>query len=361
MRIVHVINSLSTGGAETLVVDLATSMRDLGHEVIIIAIGPGRGVPYETAMARELNVRFLGRSPYDVTVLPRLWKALRGADVVHVHLFPSLYLVALASRKAHLLYTEHSTWNRRRDKWIFRIADRYAYRKYTQLTAISEGVRESLLRYMSTLKVESSVAVVANGIGDVFFSSELRMRREANTNFKLIAVGTLDDRKNFGDAIRAVAESPSVQLSIVGDGPQRGHLQDLIESLRVADRIHLLGPSNDVSSLMSTHTALISTSKFEGFSLVAAEAMALGLPVIGPDVPGFNESVLDNITGLLFDQSQGISAIVDAVRKLREKPGLYSELSGNALNHAVTFQIGRAVQSYLTLYEKTILADIDGR
>ena len=354
MRIIHVINSLATGGAETLVVDLAASMRDLGHEVEIIAIGPGRGVPHETAVARKLKVKFLGRSPYDVKVLLRLRKALKEADVIHVHLFPALYLVPLVTRKAPLLYTEHSTWNRRRGKWIFRISDRFAYRQYTRLIAISEGVRESLQRYLSTLKIESSVDIVANGIGDLFFSSELRMRREASVNFKFIAVGTLDDRKNFGDAIRAVAECPSLQLTIVGDGPQRGQLQDLIQCLRVSDRIHLLGPSNDVAGLMNMHDALISTSKFEGFSLVAAEAMALGLPVIGPNVSGFNETVLHNVTGLLFDQSQGIPSIVETMQELRQNPGLYSRLSENALEHTIQFHIVKAAESYLTLYAKAV-------
>ncbi|SFH88807.1 glycosyltransferase [Cryobacterium levicorallinum] len=354
MKIIHVINSLATGGAETLVVDLATSMRSLGHDVKIVAIGRTRGVPLDVARARELRVNLLGRSTRDLGALLALRKSLRGADIVHVHLFPSLYLVPLVARGAVLHYTEHSTWNRRRDKRIFRVPDRFAYRKYSRIIAISEGVRKPLQKYLAKLGVHSSVAVVANGIGDAFFSSKLRRHRDVKPPLKLIAVGTLDNRKNFGDAIRAVAQCPLVQLTIVGVGPERDLLQNLIATLHVSDRIRLHGPSDDVAALMDQHHALLSTSRFEGFSLVAAEAMALGLPVIGPDVDGFNESVIDQTTGLLFDQSRGVPDIVETILELQANVGAFAEMSENALEHALKFQIQRAAESYLAIYADSL-------
>lgn len=354
MRIVHVINSLGTGGAETLVVELALAMEARGHEVEIATIGRQQGIPFHRALAYGLKVTQVGGSAYDPTSILKLRKALKGADVVHAHLFPSLYFTPLAASGIPLVYTEHSTWNRRRDQKLFRWADRLFYSKFGMLVAISTGVRDSLTHYLASLKVNSAVALVQNGIADRFFEQGTRRARELGTEFRLIAVGTLDDRKNFGDAIRAVATSPGSTLTIVGDGPQRDRLRALIESEGASDRISLLGLREDVIRLMSEHDALISTSRFEGFSLVAAEAMTLGLPVVGPDVPGFRDSVLHDVSGLLFDQNEGVSSIVDGLNRLRTEEGLYGKLSRGAIEHSERFRMDRTASAYLGTYAELV-------
>ena len=248
------------------------------------------------------------------------------------------------------MYTEHSTWNRRRDRRIFRWADRYFYGRYDKLVAISAGVRDSLSDYLSSLRMNANIGLVPNGISDIYFEPASRRNRELELDLRLVAVGTLDDRKNFSDAIRAVAATPGVELSIVGDGPQKDQLYDLIDSCGVADRVHLLGPSSNVAGLMDQHHALISTSRFEGFSLVAAEAMALGLPVIGPNVPGFRDSVIHHQTGLLYEQSEGLPAIIAAIDRLRTDGALYRLLSTNALQHSEQFRISNTTAKYLAVY-----------
>ncbi|GEP28851.1 hypothetical protein CLE01_34490 [Cryobacterium levicorallinum] len=82
--------------------------------------------------------------------------------------------------------------------------------------------------------------------------------------------------------------------------------------------------------------------------------MALGLPVIGPDVDGFNESVIDQTTGLLFDQSRGVPDIVETILELQANVGAFAEMSENALEHALKFQIQRAAESYLAIYADSL-------
>lgn len=351
MRIAHVINSLATGGAETLVVDLAEQMRAAGHQLAILTIGPAEGVPRDTADRLGLEVTSLGRSPYDPRAILRLRRRLKDADIAHVHLFPALYFAALAGQ-APLVYTEHSTWNRRRDSALFRPADRFFYRRYRRLVAISEGVRDSLASYLSRLRVNTEIDLIPNGISDAFFGR--RRERPLLSPLKVIAVGTLDARKNFADAIRTVARLPKTTLTIVGDGEQRESLAGLIRDLGVSDRVRLAGQSNEVAGLMDEHHLLLSTSRFEGFSLVAAEAMAMGLPVVGPRVDGFSDSVTDGEAGILFDQADGVDGICAAIIAATRTEEAYQALARGAAANAERFRVADTARSYLALYEKTV-------
>ncbi|WP_431245439.1 glycosyltransferase [Leifsonia xyli] len=350
MRIAHVINSLATGGAETLVVDLAVAMRAAGHQVTIVTIGRSPGVPRAAAERHGIPVMSAGRSPYDPLSPLRMRRWLKGADVVHVHLFPALYFAPLSGVRRPLVYTEHSTWNRRRDSAVLRRSDRFFYRRYRALVAISVGVQSALTEYLTGLGTRRPVELIPNGISDSFF--ERRRRRELTLPTKVIAVGNLDERKNFADAIRAVAGLPETSLTIVGEGAQRDALVALAQELGVADRVSLAGQSNDVGALMDQHHLLLSTSRFEGFSLVAAEGMAMGLPVVGPRVDGFKESVTDGEAGILFDQADGVEGIRHAVRAVTATDADYLRYSQGAAANAERFRVTDTARAYVALYER---------
>lgn len=351
MRIVHLINSLDTGGAENLVVNLATAMQQAGNDVRIVTIGRGQGVPAALAAERGISVRALARSSRDPRSIFRVRAAVKGADVVHVHLFPSLYLGALAHRKSVLVYTEHSTWNRRRNRRLFRIADRASYRRYDAIVSISEGVRQALEKYLRAINVKAIMSVIPNGIDDSFFDGPESTAEPAGRNLRLIAIGTLDTRKNFADAIDAVASVSGVTLTIVGDGPLRSSLEKRVIEHNIGDRVAILGRRSDVKALLLEHDALLATSRIEGFSLVAAEALALGRPVIGPAIAGFSESVRDGATGLLYKPQDGsVASIIDKIRLLNSDPVLYEDLSQRAREDASRFRIAAAARAHLALY-----------
>ncbi len=349
MRIVHVINSLATGGAETLVVDLASSMRTAGHDVTILTISDTAGVPLDTARRLGLNVVSLGRSPRDPRAILGLRSHLKTSDLTHVHLFPALYFVPMAGRGRPLVYTEHSTWNKRRDSTLLRRADRFFYKRFASIVAISDGVGNALRSYLASLGLTRDIPVVANGISDTFF--DRRRPRSLGEHPRLIAVGNLDERKNFVDAISAVARVPEASLTIVGEGAQRGALERHIADLGVGDRVSLVGQSSDVARLMDQHDVLISTSRFEGFSLVAAEAMAMGLPVVGPDVDGFRDSVVDGSAGILFDQQEGVEGVCRAIADVTRSAATYEALSQGAAENAKRFRASDTARAYLALYE----------
>ena len=122
MKVLHVISSLEIGGAQRLLSDLLPIQKQQGLDVELLL-----NVRVENEFTRKIQdagirISSLDIPVYSVTNISRLRTHIKGYDVVHVHLFPSIYWVAIAAigLQVKLVYTEHSTSNRRREKNCFR-------------------------------------------------------------------------------------------------------------------------------------------------------------------------------------------------------------------------------------------------
>ena len=90
-------------------------------------------------------------SIYDPRIVFKLKSFLEKADIIHAHLFPTFYYVALCKRlfniKSKLIYTEHNTSNRRMNNWFFKPFDLCMYSVYDKIVCISESVKTVLQLY----------------------------------------------------------------------------------------------------------------------------------------------------------------------------------------------------------------------
>ncbi|WP_273353132.1 glycosyltransferase [Corynebacterium resistens] len=344
MRILHVINNLATGGAEMLVVNMAEEARRAGHTCSIAVLADAPGVPKDRAQQLGLDVIQLGSSLYDPRNVFRIRRLASKFDVVHVHLFPAMYVASFAGK--NLFFTEHNSSNRRMESAAWRFVERFVYRRYTALVAISVGVKQALTSYLDGLGVRIPVELVMNGVSEDYFTVS---RPVEGFNNKLVFVGSLKDSKDPALALEVVSHIPELELFFAGDGPLRPELEERARSFQIEDRVHFLGITSDVKGVFEKVGALLSTSRVEGFGLVAAEAEGTGIPVVGPNLPGLNEVVLDGRTGLLFDERDP-REIADLVNRLEDKD-FYTKISAAAREHARNFSISRTFQNYLSVYK----------
>lgn len=354
MRITHVINSLSTAGAERLVVNLCLEMRKKGHAVRIVTLSDTPGIPLLLAQSSGIDVISLGHAPRNPASILRLSKATRSSDIVHAHLFPTLYFASLAGITSPMVFTEHSTHNRRTGISALAPFERMAYRRFDKIIAISSGVRSSLQSHFLEIGLNKEIETIQNGIGAEFFHSRHGVTPRGAGPLRLIAIGTLKSSKNLQDSIAAVARVPATTLTIVGNGPQQAELMALVERLHLSDRVSFLGQRSDISDLLDEHHVLLSTSLFEGFGLGAAEAMARGCPVIGPDISGLNEVVDNGRSGLLFKAgTNSIDELVEHILTLRDDSVTYERLARQAYSGSSRFNIEVAAEAYLQTYAST--------
>lgn len=150
----------------------------------------------------------------------------------------------------------------------------------------------------------------------------------------LISMGDLNDNKNYGVAIRAVAEARNKKLNyyICGTGPEEETLKRLAEDLAIAGQIHFLGFRNDVKELLAAVDVFLFTTKREGLSRAMMEAMASGLPCVASKIRG-NTDLLEDAEGGYLCDTNDVSAYAEKLNllaydaELRQKMGRYNLLA----------------------------------
>ena len=106
---------------------------------------------------------------------------------------------------------------------------------------------------------------------------------------------------------------------LVGDGPERAHLEELARELGVADRVVFPGWQDEPAAQLRAFDMLVSPSRSEALPLAIVEAMLAGLPVVATDVGSVSEAVVAGETGLLV-APEDAAALAEAIRTLRDDP-----------------------------------------
>ncbi len=147
--------------------------------------------------------------------------------------------------------------------------------------------------------------------------------------FRLLYIGNLIPLKNVDVIIKAISMlSEDYELKIVGDGPYRMQLEQLVKSLGVTERVQFTGrvPHEEIKEHLAWAHALILVSSSEGRPNVVLEALASGLPVIVSDIPGNRELVEDGKNGIVVPLSSP-ERLAEAIKTLFEKKNRWEEFS----------------------------------
>lgn len=354
--IVNVISSPVGGGAELLVRELHKILVGRKLDVYTIYLS-GRG---EGLGKNELFIGNNPRSPLNVIrIRAFLRKLLTKADgnlVVHAHLtWPFLYvaLACLFLKNVKIVYTEHSTNNKRRNIPFFWIVERWVYQRYSKVICISQGVCEALSNWVGP-EIAPRLVTIPNGsrIYSLTHRSSLKGRFP-----KLISVGSLSTRKNFATAIRAVAKMVDEvdTYTIVGEGPERKRLEEIIQRENLESKVRLVGWSEDIEAYLHDADIQLIPSIWEGFGLVAVEGMSTGLPVVASSVDGLREVLGElNPSVTLVNQAESVDGWVSAIRKAVADVQTCgaSSLAGTSRRQAEKFTLDQMAERYLDVYRQ---------
>jgi len=363
VRVWQVIPSLTGGGAEKLVHTIHDRMYRDGIDTHLIS--------FTKNINHNLHSRIISlglTSTYNLGCVFRFCALLRQAakerlvpNIIHTHLTPCQAFIPLAVRLAGirvlLLTTEHSTFNRRRKMWLGRQLDKILYHPYTSIVCISEGTRESLCAWQPNLY--DKLITIPNGIDINQYEWTTEIEYEAEPLI-IISVGRLVPLKNYKVALRAIAtllninQDIKIEYRIVGTGPEESALRKEISKLELDHCVKLMGWSKDVPSLLRQAQIFLLTSKWEGFGLVVAEAMASGLPVVVSDLPGVREVVGNNgECGFLIDPNN-VELIAARLHQLVCDHQQRISMGMCGKQRVQRFSIDFTIQHYTKLYEKVL-------
>lgn len=354
-RILHVIDSLDAGGAETLVAGLVPRLRALGAAADLFLL-QGQGTSLERLTEDHGVSVFRGSgsiySPGQIRHLAQHLSRVRY-DIIHVHLFPAQLWSCIAARfvaaPGCLVTTEHSTSNRRRKLQTFRFLDRWMYSHYRAIVCNSEASARSLVEWVGG--AGERTRVIYNGIDLALFAGKSRLDKQrllGTSGPVILCTASLSEKKDHATLLRAVALVGGVHVMLAGSGPLAGKLRELSRRLGILERVHFLGTRDDIPDILGIADIYVQPSIHEGFGIAVLEAMAAGIPVVASAIPGLSE-----VTGSAALQFQvgNERELAQCLMRLLAEAGLRSELSFQGRLRAAKFSIDETVRRHLSLYE----------
>ena len=359
MKILQVINSLASGGAEKLLLETLPLYRKKGIEMDVLVLNGT-----DTSFMKQLKalnccaVYSLGTaSVYNPLLIFKLIPFLKKYSLVHVHLFPAQYWVVMAKlisfSKVKLIFTEHCTSNRRLENKIFKFIDQHCYRFYDGVVAISKEINEIVLKH-SKLNI-SKIHTIENGVNlNTIRKAPSLNKKDILPSFKeedklLIQVAGFRAQKDQTTLIKAMQLLPlEVKLVLAGEGVLKKKCQDLVETLNLKERVVFLGLRMDIPQLLKTADVVVLSSKYEGLSLSSIEGMAAGKPFVASDVPGLREVVKG--AGILFPMSN-VKQLAKEISKLLDSPKHYQFVANACQKRAAKYDIYKMVDQHINIYK----------
>ncbi|GGG08873.1 glycosyl transferase [Dokdonia pacifica] len=357
MKIIHVINSLHFGGAEKLLVDTIPKFIERGITTDVLVLHPEKTFFYNE-LAQKHQVKIVTtkkKSLYNPLYSIALRKYLKEYDIVHVHLFPSLYWVSLATlflkNRAKLIVTEHNTDNRRRASVVFKYIDRWIYKKYDKVIAISKGVKENLQSHLK--KSNDTIVTIPNGIPIEVFKNATGLSKYhigIPENAKvIIQVASFTPQKDQDTLLKAISLLPDeVHLLLIGDGVLKEEKIGLATTLNIKHRVHFLGYRTDIPQLLKLSDVSVLSSHYEGFGLAIVEGMAAGNPCIGSNVPGLSEVIGEE--GILFEPGNHVQ-LKNSIEQLLYDKEYYLKIQKQCLDRAQEYDLSFMIDAYINVYK----------
>jgi len=359
MKILQIINSLATGGAEKLLVETIPLYNAKQIKMDLLLLN-GKEYPFtkEFKKTATCKVFSLGNtSVYNPILIFKIIPYLKKYDIVHVHLFPSQYWVVLAKiisfSKVKLVFTEHNTSNRRLENKLYRMLDRFIYRGYTIVVCITQEIKEILVKHTGLNKL--TFKVIENGVNLKTIKEATSLPKNkinakiSQTDILLIQVAGFREQKDQLALIEALQFLPKeVKLILVGDGILKKACENLVNALQLNDRVLFLGLRMDVPQLLKTADIIVLSSKYEGLSLSSMEGMASGRPFVASNVAGLRDVVKD--AGVLFEQGNA-KDLAEKITKLINDKTYYTLVVDACQKRAAQYDIHKMVEKHIALYE----------
>lgn len=339
-KVLFLIESLSGGGAEKVLTDIIRNIDKKKFNITVMTVVK-TGVyieeiskycqvlsmlpAYEKCISSIDKIRYRMLYKYIYAANPKkIYKKFiceqYDVEIAFVEGFATK-LIAFSSNKS----SKKIAWihidmekNPYADQYFLSIdEERKIYDTYNSIVAVSKSVKNS---FQKKFQVTVPVEVIYNPIDSINIIKKANKKNNIQRKAKLqvISVGRLEEQKGYDRLIKAFSKinhsKVDVHLWILGDGGMKTKLKKMIEAYNLEKKVSLLGFQNNPYIWMKKSDVFFCSSRAEGYSLVIAEAMTLGIPIISVDCAGPNELLGFGKYGMLIQNTD--YAITEAMLQL---------------------------------------------
>jgi len=364
MKILHIISSGGMYGAEAVILNLSRTLNEGPHRSMLGVFSNSSNPNlqlHENATKEGIESYLIpcnGQIDRKAITSIRELAQRTGIDVVHAHGYKAdIYaFFALRASGVSLVSTCHNWLDNDRKTSFYGILDRLILRGYAQIVAVSEDVRQRLLK--SGVNA-NKVSMIRNGIDlRPFDRASAVVRHELGWNtYQIVGlVGRLSVEKGVDiflhTAARVLAHCPDTKFVVAGDGPDRAELDTLIDKLGIRDHVRMLGRCDDMPTFYASLDVMVSASRREGLPIAILEGMASRLPLVATEVGEIPTVLQDGCTGVLVPAAEP-EILAAAIIELLSDPAKRERL-GSAARQLVEdeFSAERMTADYLRVYEE---------
>lgn len=369
MKILYFITTSNWGGASHHVYDLCKYQKGIGNQVYL-AVG-SKGLLSEKVQKLDIPIFILNSvkrniSPINdfksVISFRRLVKKI-NPDIVHLHSSKAGIVGRLASaglKNNKVIFTVHG-WSftdgvpSRLKKFIYKSVEKLVS-PLTDLFICVSDFDKSIGFRNHVLGKQSKVIVIHNGS---LVPDKSKINFSIHNQLRLIMIARFSSQKDQDTLINAVKDLPlnSYKLIFVGDGERLQYCKNLVSKFNLETNISFVGFSTNISKFLEKNDIFIMTSHYEGLPISIIEAMSYGLPVIGSDVGGNSELIVNNINGYLIKEGdhRQLSKVLNTLINDRN---LIVKMGHESYNHFLNkFKLSEKLEEVNKIYEELIKSE----
>ncbi len=358
------------GGSGVVATELGKALSMHGHQVHFVAYKqPARmDVFNNNLFYHEVNVSvypLFDYPPYETSLTGHLVNIVKNEklDVLHVHYaipHASAAIFAKEILRSQGIYIPVVTTLHGTDVTLvgkapaFEPVVSYSINKSDAVTTVSEDLRRSTYEHFHVKDKE--IQVIPNFIDFEKFSKQKKehFKKLIAPNDEFLITHTSNFRKvkrvdNVVNIFKLINDKLPSKLLLIGDGPERGNIENLCKELGIYQSVIFLGKQDAVDEILSVSDLFLLPSENESFGLAALEAMACEVPVVSSNAGGIPEMNLEGFSGYLCPVGDVAGMAVRSIEILSD-PEKHDTFKKNALVQAHKFDLKIILPLYEEMY-----------
>ncbi len=386
-RLLFVIESLGGGGAEKV---LATLLKHINRDVFEVTLCPivdtGK---YVEEVRPYVNYKPILPDPQSLSVLGRLWYNIKykliykwlpmscvyrlwvpknhDVEIAFCEGFATKLISASTNRAAKHIAWIHidlkcNPWPQRQGFFKNTAEETLAYERFDKIITVSQTVEESIKEVYG---LHSKITTIYNPIDveDIKIKAQEGLSSRSSLNVDglksthLVAVGRLVHQKGYDILLQVVSrlrnDGYNFTLSILGEGGQRSELESYIKENDLQDRVELLGFHRNPYPYIVQSDLFVCSSRSEGYSLVIAEALVLGKPVISTYCSGPNELLGEGKYGMLVSNDESGDGLYNGLKTILDNPEILDGYQQAAQVRSSDFSLSSTMQKIEETFSQT--------
>lgn len=340
MKVLHVLNTNSYSGAENVAITIINHMPNVDC-VYLSLNGPISDI------LQKNNIQYY---PVDKLSIKSLKKSIKEIhpDIIHAHDYTASILCALCFPKAKIISHIHnnSPWIKSYGiySWAYLLSSLF----YKKILTVSNSIENE---YVFGKLIRNKIECIGNPT-DIELIHKKAMEYKVNKKYDVIFLGRLTPQKNPDLLIEVfktlISIKSDINIAVVGEGDQYESFKENVHINKLQDNIEMYGFVENPYPILNASKIMILPSKWEGYGLVAVEALSLGVPVICSGAGGLKNIVNSSCGKLCKHKDEYVEEIIDLLNNEQK----YSNKSNNAKERAyVVGDIEGYISKIETLYK----------